>query len=456
MPGARTQFEDDDAGDSCGSSESVQSKPGDFSSPGDECADDDVAAEARGLETRAVHGGREVDPATGAIVAALVCATTYVQEGLGGSKGHTYSRASNPTVSALERALGAVENAPAAAAFSSGMAAITTLLLATLKAGDEVLVSEVVYGGTVRLLEQVLSEFGITARYLDTSEGKTLAAAVSPATRLILLETPANPTLRLADIAGAAAVAKRAGAILAVDNTFLTGVLQRPLDLGADVVIYSTTKHIEGHNAAVGGALLSRDEQLLDRLRFVRKTLGTIQSPFAAWLTLRGVKTLPVRIREHSRNAQRVATWLEEHPRVKRVHYPGLASFAQAALAKKQHRDAGSGESLHGGVLSFEVEGRREDAVRVMNRLSQCRLAESLGAVETLVTHPATMTHGDVPKEQRARTGIADGLIRVSVGLEDPEDIIADLERALRTGGESGGKGTPCEEAVAVAAGGAR
>lgn len=389
------------------------------------------------IETRAIHGGEEVDPVTGAIIAPLVQATTYVRKEIGGvgacgtSARYSYSRADNPTVAALERALGALEDAPPAVCCSSGLSALTTLLLGTLKAGDEVIHSEVIYGGSFRLLHQILNDFGITARSVDTSNAPSIAAAVNEKTRLILLESPGNPTLKLADIAGAAACAREAGAILAVDNTFLTGVVQRPLDLGADVVIYSTTKHIEGHNAAVGGAIVARDGRLLERLRFVRKTLGTIQSPFAAWLTLRGVKTLPVRIREHSRNAAEVAQWLEGHEAVQVVHYPGLRSFPQWALAQRQHGDGGNGTALHGGVLAFEVRGSTEDSVRVMNALRRCRLAESLCAVETLVTHPVTMTHGDVPREQRERIGISDGLIRLSVGLENPRDVIADLAQAL-------------------------
>lgn len=403
--------------------------------------------------TLAVRAGLGPDPSTGSILTPIVQSTTYVHEAVGSHRGHTYSRASNPTVDALERSLGALEagrvdGALPAVCFSSGLAAETTLFLSLLKSGDEVLVSEVVYGGTVRLLQQVLSGLGIVARFIDTSRPDLVAAAISPRTRLVFIETPANPTLGLSDIRAIAAITHDAGSLLAVDNTFLTPVLQRPLALGADIAVYSTTKHIEGHNAAIGGALTARDPALLDRFRFTRKTLGTIQAPFDAWLTLRGLKTLPLRIREHSRAAQRVAAHLESHGAIERVFYPGLASFPQHALARRQHLRAGADEPLHGGVVSFEVKGGVEAGTRVLNALRLVSLAESLGAVESLVTHPVTMTHGDVPIEQRAAAGITDGLIRLSVGLEDVSDIIADLDQALAAAsasppmsGSSGGAG---------------
>ena len=264
-----------------------------------------------------------------------------------------------------------------------------------------------------------------------------MAAAITPRTRLVFVETPANPTLKLTDIAAVAEVVRRAGVPLAVDNTFLTPVLQRPLDLGADVSVYSTTKHIEGHNGTVGGALTSRDETLLERLRFIRKSIGSIQSPFESWLTLRGIKTLPLRMRQHSAHAQAVAEWLGGHPRVTRVLYPGLPSFPQHELAVRQHR-------RHGGILAFEVEGGLAAGTALMNAVRLCALAESLGAVETLITHPASMTHGDVPREQRERAGITDGLVRLSVGLEDPGDVIADLEQAIDAATTQAGKEEPC------------
>ena len=394
--------------------------------------------ETRHDSTRAVHAGQSPDPSTGAILTPIFQTTTYVQQAVGVHKGHTYSRASNPTVSVLEACLGELEDAPPSVCFSTGLAAETALFLALLRSGDHVVVSEVCYGGTVRLLREVLSGLGIGASFVDTTRPAAVAAALTPRSRLVFVETPANPTLALADIAALAAVTRRAGIPLAVDNTFLTPVLQRPLDLGADVSVYSTTKHIEGHNSTVGGALTSRDETLLERLRFIRKSVGSIQSPFESWLTLRGIKTLPLRLRQHSTHAQEVAGWLESHPRVTRVLYPGLPSFPQHELAVRQQRG-------HGGVLAFEVEGGLRAGTALMNAVRLCALAESLGAVETLITHPASMTHGDVPREQRERAGVTDGLVRLSVGLEDPADIIADLEQAIAAATvPSGRKEEPC------------
>lgn len=378
-----------------------------------------------GLSTIAVHGGVEADPSTGAIVAPICQSTTYVQAAVGRDKGHTYSRASNPTVCALERALGALEGAPPAVAFSTGLAAETALFLSLLRAGDHVVIGDAVYGGTVRLAREVLSGLGIESTFVDSSRPEAVERAIRPETGLVFVETPANPTLKLTDIRTIAGVARRAKVPLAVDNTFLTPALLRPLDLGADVSLLSTTKFIEGHNTTVGGSIASRDERLLERLRFIRRSVGSIQTPFAAWLTLRGLKTLPLRMRRHSESALRIAEWLEAHDEVERVAYPGLASFPQRELAGRQHGE------LHGGVIAFEVRGGAERAVKVMNTLRRCSLAESLGAVETLVTHPVSMTHGDVPHEQREAAGIGEGLIRLSVGLEEPEDIIADLARAL-------------------------
>ena len=387
--------------------------------------------------TRAVHAGQTPDPSTGAIVTPIFQTTTYVQQAVGVHQGHTYSRASNPTVSVLEACLGELEDAPPSVCFSTGLAAETALFLALLRSGDHVVVSEVCYGGTVRLLREVLAGLGVSASFVDTTTPAAVAAAITPETRLVFVETPANPTLALTDIAAIAAVTRGAGIPLAVDNTFLTPVLQRPLDLGADVSVYSTTKHIEGHNSTVGGALTARDEALVERLRFIRKSVGSIQSPFESWLTLRGIKTLPLRLRQHSAHAQAVAEWLESHPRVRRVLYPGLPSFPQHELAVRQQR-------RHGGILAFEVEGGLAAGTALMNAVRLCALAESLGAVETLVTHPASMTHGDVPREQRERAGVTDGLVRLSVGLEEPADIIADLEQAIDAATAVAGKEEPC------------
>lgn len=376
------------------------------------------------FSTTAVRGGLSPDPATGAVLTPIYQSTTYHQDAVGVHKGFTYSRAANPTVSALEAALGALEDTPPAVCFATGMAAISALFLAILKAGDHVVVSDVVYGGTVRLFQQILNNFRVEASFVDTSDPNAVARAIRPNTQLVFIETPANPTLKLTDIAAIATVAHAAGVKLAVDNTFLTPVLQRPLDLGADIALLSTTKYIEGHNSTVGGSIATRDEALLERLRLVRKTLGCIQSPQESWLTLRGLKTLPLRLQQHSANAQRVAEWLERHPKVARVYYPGLAGFPQFSLAQEQ-------QSLPGGMLAFELKGGADAGIQLMNTVRLCLLAENLGAVETLITHPVSMTHSDVPREIRERTGITDGLVRLSVGLENPADIIADLETAL-------------------------
>ncbi len=382
------------------------------------------------LSTLAVRGGLSPDPASGAIVPPIVQSTTYVQDAVGLDRGHTYSRASNPTVSALEAALGALEGALPAACFASGLAATHALFLATLKSGDHVVVSDVVYGGTYRLLEEVLMNFSVGASFVDTSRPEEIARALRPTTKLVFVETPGNPTLKLSDIRAAAAISHAQRALLIVDNTFLTPCGQRPLDLGADACVYSTTKHIEGHNGAIGGAVTTRDAALLERLRFIRKTVGSIQAPFDAWVTLRGVKTLPIRLRQHSENALAVARWLERHPLVERVEYPGLETCPQRGFAKKQHlRD--------GGIIAFEVRGGECAGRAVMNSVRLCSLAESLGAVETLITHPATMTHGSIPAAQRRAVGISDGLVRLSVGLEDPKDIIADLAQALDKASDS-------------------
>jgi cystathionine beta-lyase/cystathionine gamma-synthase len=385
------------------------------------------------LPTIAIHGGLGPDPTTGAILQPIYQSTTYVQEAVGVHKGFTYSRTANPTVDALERALASLEGTPASVCFATGMAAITTLFLSLLKSGDHVVISQVVYGGTVRLCQQVLSGLGIGHTLVDASRPKLVEQAITSRTKLIFLETPGNPTLKLCDIPAIAAVARHRGVRLAVDNTFLTPVLQPVFQLGADISVLSTTKYIEGHNATVGGSLAAHDEVLLERFRLIRKTTGSIQSPQDAWLTLRGIKTLPFRLRLHSENAAIVARWLESHPAVARVHYPGLSSFPQRALAERQH-------VAHGGMLAFEITAGSAAAIELMNSVRLCSLAENLGAVETLITHPASMTHADVPVGTRNAIGITDGLIRLSVGLESPEDIIADLEQALAVATEKAGR----------------
>jgi cystathionine beta-lyase/cystathionine gamma-synthase len=374
--------------------------------------------------TLALHAGAEPDPATGAILTPIYQSTTYVQEAVGVHKGYTYSRSGNPTVTALERRLAALEGADHATCYGTGLAATTALALGLLQAGDRAVLSDVVYGGTVRLFQQILSRFGVEAEFVDTADPIALENALRRPAKLLFIETPANPTLKLTDIELAANLGHAAGAVVVVDNTLLTPVLQRPLDLGADVALHSTTKFIEGHNATVGGALITRDSALHERFGFLRNAIGAIQSPFNAWLTLQGVKTLPLRMERHAENTLRVARFLEGHPRVTRILYPGLDSFPQRELARRQQRNGGA-------LLAFEVEGGTEAGARVMNSVRLCSLAENLGAAETLVTHPASMTHAAVPVEQRLATGITDGLIRISVGLENPDDLIADLQRAL-------------------------
>ncbi len=382
---------------------------------------------APGLATLAVRGGLAPDPVTGAILTPIYQSTTFVQPEIGRDTGYTYSRSGNPTVAALERNLAALEGVDHCYAFATGMAALTTLLLARVRSGDHVVLSDVVYGGTVRLLRQVLDRFGVETSTFDGAEASSLATVLRPETRLVLVETPANPTLKLVDIVAVAKLAHRAGALLAVDNTLLTPILQRPFELGADVVAYSTTKYLEGHNATVGGALLVRDAALAERLQFVRNATGCTQAPWEAWLTLRGLKTLELRMARHCESALRIARWLEDEPRVARVLYPGLQSFPQQELAQRQVA-GGAG----GGMISFELRGGLDAARRFVTSLRRISLAESLGAAESLITHPASMTHATIPVEERRAVGISDGLVRLSVGLETAEDLIGDLAAALQ------------------------
>lgn len=359
------------------------------------------------------------------LIPAIVQSTTFCRSGLGSTAEHRYSRESNPTVAALEIALGRLEQALPALCFATGLAAETTLLLAATRSGDHVICSRAVYGGTHRLLRAVFAAFGVEASFVDTTDAHAVEVAWRPSTRLVFVETPANPTLVLSDIAAIAEVTRQRGALLCVDNTFLTPILQQPLELGADVSVYSTTKFVEGHSAALGGALVVRDPSLRERLFFLRKCSGAIQSPLNAWLTLQGLKTLPLRIERQSRNAAVVAGWLARVPAVRWVSHPSLENTEQRELASRQHA------GLHGAVVSFELEGGAESARRLLEEVRLCRLAEHVGSVETLLTHPASMTHGSVPAEERAQIGINEGLLRLSVGLEDPRDVIADLDRSI-------------------------
>lgn len=374
------------------------------------------------------RGGGDGDPLTTSIAQS----TTFRRDGVGSNPTHQYSRVSNPTVAVLEDALGQLENAPPAACFGTGLAAETALFLAVLRAGDHVVCGRSVYGGTVRLLREVLPGLGIEATFVDTTDPEAVSREVRGNTKLFFVETPSNPVLEVSDIRAIAAIARQAGALLAVDNTFQTAVLQQPLDLGADVSVYSTTKFIDGHSIALGGALVSRDPALLERIRFIRKCTGAIQSPFNAWATINGLKTLPLRLERQSSTALEIARWLEAHDAIEVVNYPGLASGATRELAESQHLPIGEiAAPCHGAVLSFEVRGGLEAARVVAESLDLCTLVEHVGSVETLVTHPATMTHADVPAEHRRSCGIADGLLRLSVGLEPASAIIEDLDRAI-------------------------
>ena len=376
------------------------------------------------FDTLALHAGTFPDPATGAILTPIYQTTTYRQAAVGHDKGFTYSRSRNPTVSALEARLAALEGAELCTCYGTGLAATTALCLALLSAGDRVVVSQAVYGGTVRLFRQVFANFCVEAEFVDTSDEESLVQALRTPARFLFIETPANPTLNITDIQLASRLARAAGALLVVDNTLLTPALQRPFELGADVILHSTTKFIEGHNATIGGALITRDAELHERFLFARNAIGAIQSPFPAWLTLQGIKTLPLRMARHSENAIRIAEFLTADDRVTKVIYPGLRSFPQFELAQRQQKTGGA-------MIAFEVAGGVEAGIRLMNSVRLCALAENLGAAETLITHPASMTHADVPAPQRAEAGITDGLVRLSVGLEDPADLIRDLDQAL-------------------------
>jgi cystathionine beta-lyase/cystathionine gamma-synthase len=377
------------------------------------------------FDTLSLHAGASPDPTTGALLTPIYQTTTYRQEAVGQDKGYTYSRSANPTVSVLERRLAALEGAEFCTCYATGLAATTALCLALLASGDRVVCSQAVYGGTVRLFREVLAKFGVTAEFVDTSNEATFANALSTPARFVFIETPANPTLRLTDLRLAARLTHQAGSLLVVDNTLLTPALQRPFEFGADIVLHSTTKFIEGHNATVGGALLTPYPELHEKLAFARNAIGAIQSPFPAWLTLQGVKTLPLRMARHSENALQIARFLLRHERVSKVIYPGLESFPQAELVRHQQKSGGA-------LIAFEVEGGVEGGIRLMNSVRLCALAENLGAAETIITHPASMTHADVPQAQRQAAGITDGLVRLSVGLENPIDVIDDLDQALK------------------------
>ncbi len=376
----------------------------------------------QGFSTLAIHAGQDADPATGATVVPIYATSTYTQAAPGQHKGYEYSRSGNPTRAALETCLAALEGGERGLAFASGLAA-TTAVLAQLRPGDEVVAAADLYGGTYRLLERVFRPWGLVARYTDDPSPEGFAKIISPRTKLVWIETPTNPLLQLLDIAAIAELTHKAGAILAVDNTFASPYLQQPLKLGADLVIHSTTKYLGGHSDVVGGAVVGRKE-LLNPIAFYQNAAGGVPGPFDAFLTLRGIKTLAVRMERHCANARRLAGWLAEHPRAERVYYPGLPSHPGHDLARRQMRD-------FGGMISVRIRGGKDGSLRFMTRTKLFSLAESLGGVESLVCHPATMTHASIPADVRIARGVDDGLVRLSVGIEDVDDLQRDLQQAL-------------------------
>ncbi len=375
-----------------------------------------------GFATDAIHQGQEPDPSTGAVVVPIFQTSTYVQEELGKDKGYEYSRTGNPTRAALERNLAALEGGRRGLAFASGMAAINAVMT-LLKSGDHVVCSQEAYGGTPRLFNAIWKNFGLEFSYVDTTQVALVAAALRPNTKMVYVETPTNPLMNISDLAAISAVTRPRGISLVVDNTFLSPYFQKPLSLGADIVVHSTTKYLNGHSDGVGGVAVLAHDADADRLKFIQNAAGAILSPFDSWLVLRGVKTLAIRMRQHESNALAIAARLARHPKVKKVFYPGLAEHPQHALARRQ-------QSGFGGMMAFET-GSLENARALLNRVRLCSLAESLGGVETLISHPATMTHAYLSEEERQRLGITQGMVRLSVGIEDVEDILADLEQAL-------------------------
>jgi cystathionine gamma-lyase len=384
------------------------------------------------IETRAVHAGQQPEPVTGAVMTPVFLTSTYAQKGPGVHTGFEYSRTQNPTRFALEANLAALEGGAGAwgLAFNSGVAASTAVLAALLDAGDHVVAGDDLYGGSYRLFDKVFRRLGVSFSYVDARDAAAVAAAIGPRTRLCWVETPTNPLLRLVDLRAVARACRGRGVALAVDNTFMTPFFQRPLELGADLVVHSTTKYLNGHSDVVGGAVIGRDPGLRARLAFVQNSMGGSQSAFDSFLVLRGTKTLAVRMERHQENAGAVARWLESHPQVERVFYPGLRSHPQHALARRQM-------SGFGGMLSFVLRGGKGSRgalprARVfLRRLRVFTCAESLGGVESLAEHPALMTHASIPPERRRALGIGDGLIRLSVGIEHVDDLLADLEAAL-------------------------
>ena len=376
--------------------------------------------------TRAVHAGHIADPLAGAVMTPIYQTSTYIQEGLGRHKGYEYARTQNPTREVLERNVAALEGGRHGFAFASGLAALDTVLK-LLSAGDHVVSGENLYGGTHRQMTHVWTRYGLTFSFVDATDSANIAGAVTPRTRMIYAETPTNPMMQLCDLAAAGEAARAAGALFVVDNTFATPCFQRPLELGADIVLHSTTKYLNGHSDMVGGMLVTNRDELAERIGFLQNSAGAVPGPFDCWLALRGTKTLALRMRQHDVNGRRIAEWLTKHPKVERVYYPGLPSHPQHDLACRQMKG-------FGGMISIEL-GSVERARRFVEQTRIFVLAESLGGVESLIGHPASMTHASVPPEMRRAMGLTDSLIRLSVGIEDVEDLLGDLDQALAGAG---------------------
>jgi len=376
-----------------------------------------------GFKTDAIHAGQEPDPTTGAVTIPIYQTSTYVQEGLGKHKGFEYARTQNPTRTALEKNMAVLEAGCAGYAFASGMAAITAVTQLLLKQDDHAVCTENVYGGTFRLFDTIVKNYGVEFTYVDTSNLGDLERAIRPNTRMVFVETPTNPLMVITDVRAVCDLAHRHNCRVVVDNTFMSPYLQRPLDLGADIVVHSTTKYLNGHSDSIGGVAVLKRKDDAARLEFIQNAAGAILSPFDSWLVLRGIKTLAVRMEGHNANGMAIAKYLAGRKDVQRVYYPGLANHTGHNLAKKQM-------SGFGGMIAFDL-GSLDRAKRFLEAVKLCSFGESLGGVETLISHPATMTHASVPPEERARMGITDGLVRISVGIEDVEDLIADLQRAF-------------------------
>jgi cystathionine beta-lyase/cystathionine gamma-synthase len=375
------------------------------------------------FSTRAVHAGQAPDPMSGAVMTPVYLTSTYVQQAIGKNKGYEYSRVNNPTRDALEANIASLESGLHGMAFGSGMAAIDAIFR-LLKPGDHVLLSRNVYGGTYRIGKLVLEDYGLLFDFIDTTDMRVVRQAVRPATKMLFVETPTNPTMEITDLGAIAEFGKRRKLITVADNTFATPYLQRPIEYGFDIVVHSLTKYLNGHSDMLGGMVVTNNPRYTERLRFLQKATGGILSPFDAWLCLRGVKTLPVRMERHGASAMQIATWLARQKKIRSVHYPGLPAHPQHKLARRQMLN-------FGGMISFDL-GSLAHANRFLKKVRLCALAESLGGVESLISHPASMTHASIPPAQRRKIGVTEGLVRISVGLEDVDDLIADLAQALR------------------------